>query len=149
MIGALKRTDVHPTAVIVIPGPLVAGNAPHAPAHQPQTSVQVPADVDAQTSPGPVPYSSFAGVGRVTQSRWLHQVLAIQDKLSIRATESAGSALVPKVPSALVVGMPVSAGQRPVRDSVDIESSTQTTYAALATLHPDPVTSARYRKLMG
>lgn len=149
MIGALRRTDVHPTAVIVYRDYTTSGGAPHKGYQVPRFSGQAPAPVDAETSPTPVPYSSFDGVGKLTHSRWLNQVLAIREKLSVRASEVNGSALVKKVPSALVVGMPASAGQRPVRESINIESPHAGTYSSLATLSPTPGGSLAYRKLGG
>src|SRR4051812_25851612 len=122
MIGGLVKrgqTVTIPTSVIVVPGPRVAGNAPHKGAQTPRFHGQVPSDVPTEQSPPPTPYSSFSGIGHITHARWLDQVLAIGDKLSIRAWEGAGSILVQKVPSALVIGMPPSAGMNPVRESVN------------------------------
>lgn len=148
--GLVKRGQAVtiPTSVVVIPGPRVAGNAPHKGNQTPRVHVQAPADVPAEQSPPPTPYSAFAGIGHVTHARWLDQVLAIGDKLSIRAWEGAGSQLVQKVPSALVIGMPPSAGMNPVRESVNIEQPQQTTLSALATLRPQAgVSFGAYRKL--
>lgn len=149
MKWAAQRTDRHPTAVIVYRDYTTAGNPPHKGNHPPVFSGQAPAPVDAETAPIAVPYSSFHDVGKVTHSRWLWQSLNIMGILSIRASDMNGSALVPKVRSALVVGMPATAGQRPVRDSVNIEQPAQTTHSALATLAPTPGGSLAYRKIGG
>lgn len=153
MIGGLVKRGQSvtiPTTVVVVPGPRVAGNAPHKGNQTPRIHVQAPAAVPTEQSPFPTPYSAFAGVGRPTLSRWLDEVLAIDDKLSIRAWEGAGSRLVQKVPSALVIGMPQTGGMNPVRESVNIEPPAQTTLSALATLRPIVgVPFGAYRKLGG
>src|SRR3954447_15515727 len=97
------------------------------PVRQPRVHTRVPADVDGQTAPEPVPYSSFNGVGKVTTARWLDQVLAINDKLSIRASEANGSSLVQRIPGAAVVRRP-ALGHVPVTERADIEPPSQTTY---------------------
>jgi hypothetical protein len=118
------------------------------PTHQPRVHVRVPADVDAVTSPAPVDYSTFDGVGKVTTARWHDQVLAIQDKLSIRASEAWGSAMVQRIPGALVVQGHLG-GQVPVVERADIEAPAQTTYSALALLRPPYLTARPYAKLGG
>lgn len=118
------------------------------PVRQPRVHERAPADVDAQTAPSPVPYSSFNGYGRQTSARWIDQVLAIGDKLSIRASEVNGSGLVQRIPGAVVVRRN-ALGSVPLTERADIEAPAQTTYGALATLYPALLTSRPYAKLGG
>jgi len=108
----------------------------------------VPSNVDAQLSPTPVAYTSFEGRGKITNARWLDQVLAYTDKLSILASEVNGSALVARIPGALVV-QGFAGGQIPFTERADIDAPAQTTYASLATLRPPDLANSRYAKLGG
>lgn len=137
-----------PTAVIVR-----RNDRPHDRAYTEQESVRLPVVVNPHTSPRPVDYTSFAGVGRDPQHawphRWLYQSLALADKLSIRSSEIEGRAMVKKIPSAMVVGMGVGR-QLPIRERTNIEMPTQTTYGQLAALRADGTTGAlTYAKLGG
>lgn len=143
-----KVKVVHPTSVIV------HRNEPvHMPDHTPMFSGQVPTIVHAHSSPRPVDYTAAFNVGRdaghAPTPLWHFQSLAIADKLSIRAWEGAGDKLTLKVPSALVVGMPVS-GMNPTRERADIVQPPQTTNAALSALQaPSGVVGpASYAKLV-
>lgn len=128
-----KTKVVHPTAVVVHRTESV-----HRIDNTPMFSGQVPTIVNPHSAPRPVDYTSAYAVGRdpyhAPTPLWHFQSLAIADKLSIRAWEGAGDALTLKVPSALIVGMPLAGGMNPARERADIVQPTQTTYASLAAL---------------
>lgn len=149
MFAALRRTETHPTAVIVHRDHTVSGGAPHKGNYYGPQDSYGPPNQDAETAPRPVDYSSFSGVGKLLQPTRLTHFLAMPDWLSVRAWEGAGGVLVQRVPGALVVGMPATAGQRPMRETVNIEGPASVPYSSLATINPAtavPIGSV-YRKL--
>jgi hypothetical protein len=113
----------------------------------PQENFRAPADFQAEESPRPVPYGEFAGHGKVDSERWVRQVLAIRDKLSIRASEVNGSAIMGKTEPGSVVITSYLGGQLPIRERTNITQPDQTTYGALATLRPDPTWAPQYAKI--
>lgn len=139
------RTVTVPTSIIVR-----RNDRPRHKDYTAQKNVRIPVAINPETSPGPVPYSSFFGVGRDAQHawphRWLYQSLAIEDKLSIRSSEVEGRTLTKKIPSARVIGMNVGR-HIPMSEHADIESPNQTTYGALSALKGAVYGSPAYAKL--
>lgn len=114
----------------------------------PQVNEREPIIMDVESSPLPVNYTSFAGVGKVDMNRWVRTVLDIRGKLAIRASEVNGSRTIGKLePGSVVIAMGGPGGQIPLRERTNIEQPAQTTYGALATLRPDPTTSPAYAKI--
>lgn len=114
----------------------------------PQENMREPIVMEVESSPLPVNYTSFAGVGKVDLNRWVRTVLDIPGKLSIRASEVNGSRTIGKAePGSVVVTMGGPGGQLPIRERTTIEQPAQTTYGALATLRPDPTTAPQYAKI--
>lgn len=145
MRGPVRRGEV-----VTLPNTLTIPRDDRAypPAAQAQVSEQVPVDIATELAPNPVSYTSFDGRGKVNVPRFLYQVLAYSDKLSIRASEVNGSALVQRIPGALVT-QGFAGGQIPFTERADIDAPTQTTYASLATLRPPNLSSRPYAKLGG
>lgn len=145
MFGNRDKTKVLPTSIIV------RRNDPRRDRHNtPQTNEWAPVIIQPETAPKPVDSTSFYGVGRDPRHAWPHvwvyQALAIQDKLSIRSWEAAGDPLVQKIPSALVVNMPV--GQFiPAGERTNIKMPENTAYGSLASLNPSPSWSPGYGKI--
>jgi hypothetical protein len=95
----------------------------------------------------PVDYSSFWGVGRdmahaPTPHRF-YQSIDIQHRLAVAERFFS----VPKIPSALVIGMPEGRFNS-MSPRVDIESGKQMSYGNMATLKSPLVSNYEYAKLM-
>jgi len=145
MRGLVKRGET-----VTLPNTLTIPRDERAypPAAQAQVSERVPADVATELAPNPVSYTSFEGRGKITNSRFLYQQLSYTDKLSIRASEVNGSAIVQRIMGALVT-QGFAGGQVPFTERADIDAPAQTTYASLATLRPPNLSSRPYAKLGG
>lgn len=115
--------------------------------YTPQFSERLPVNVEAETAPKPVDYSTFYGVGRDSAHAWGHiwryQSLAIADKLSIAAQHFG----VAKVPSALVVSQPRGT-QNPVRERANIEPPQQITLGERSTVKSGLSYAPQYAKLI-
>jgi hypothetical protein len=115
-------------------------------------SDRVPIIIQPETAPKPIDDTSFYGVGRDPTHAWSHSWvwnggLHLNEWLSVLRWEAAGDALIPKIPSAKVVGMP--RGQHiPATERTNIDPPESTSYGSLATLRPSPSFSPVYRKLM-
>lgn len=113
-----------------------------------QNLLRVPVKVSPELAPKPLDDTAFYGVGRDAAHTW--PTRAVYTHLGIEDIQShmAPWFLFPKVPSAMVVGMPRS-GQMPVAGRPNIDSDGRTTYGSLATLRAPQVYSPRYAKLLG
>jgi hypothetical protein len=115
-------------------------------------SERVPVIIQPETAPKPPDDTSFYGVGRDPLHSWPHVWvwdggLHLNEWLSVQAWEAAGDALVPKIPSAKVVGMAIGR-HIPATERTNIQAPESTAYGSLATLNPSPSFSPIYRKLM-
>jgi len=112
----------------------------------PQFSRRLAVDIEPTTSPPPVPYTTFFGVGKdpshVFPHIWRFQSLAIADKLAVAAPNF----LVKKIPSALVVGQPRGVAL-PVAGRQNIDSPARTSLGTLTAVRPAESYSPEYRKL--
>lgn len=141
-----EPTTGHPTAVVIAPPPSRSLDRFWTPAFSRRLDVEV----EAETSPGPVQYSAFAGIGRDPTSggrphMWRYQALAIADKLSIAAPHF----LVRKEMGAMVVpGASSLGGQNPIHERTNIESPRAGSLGERATVYADPMYAPQYAKIM-
>lgn len=118
-------------------------------AYTPQMSERLPVRVRTHTAPHPaVDSTAFFGVGRDVGHTFpvihRYQALAIADKNSIAAPHF----LVPKVLSAMVLGMGTVGGQNPTRERTNIKQPAQTSLGARAEVPAGLAWAPQYLKLL-
>lgn len=145
-----KQDQENPSRRIVLPGLafILRREPPEDRTYNPQRNETLPVKVSPELAPKPIDDTAFYGVGRGPKTAiaraTVYDTLAIQDITSHMNPWF----LVPKVPSAMVVGSPRGA-MLPVAGRPNIERRDQTTYGALATLRPGLSYGSSYLKIMG
>jgi hypothetical protein len=114
----------------------------------PHATLRLPVKSSPALAPKPIDDTSFYGYGRDPKHTWpTRDVPELTDIAGISSHMSPWF-LFPKVPSAMVVGMPRGA-QLPVAGRPNIDSQGSVSYGSLATFRPDPTFSVQYAKLLG
>lgn len=145
MLGTMfdnAKAVLRPQAVIVHRNDPV-----HDPDAYPQVSQRYEVGVRVQPAPMPVPDTAFAAVGRGPESRtphqWRYTSLSIPEWLMARGGWPFS---VPKVPSALVVGMP-NGRFIPAATRVNIDAPQPRSLGSQTTLSTIPTTAANLLKI--